>query len=104
LIEGLKHNLLSISQLCNKSFKIIFDDFYCDILDKKTNTRVLSDFHENNVYMINVLNLNCNATCLNAFNEDFWLWRRRLGVTVPDTNNLNQLKHPYESKDYHNHL
>ena len=35
LIEGLKHNLLSISQLCDKGFKVIFDDFTCDILDRK---------------------------------------------------------------------
>ena len=27
LIEGLKRNLLSISQLCDKNFKIIFDGF-----------------------------------------------------------------------------
>ena len=68
LVEGLKHNLLSISQLCDKGLKIIFDDFTCDILDKKINTCVLSDFRENNVYMIDMLNLQCNATCLNAFN------------------------------------
>jgi len=78
LVEGLKYNLLSISQLCDKSFKIVFDDFSCDILDKKINTHVLSDFRENNVYMINMLNLDCNTTCLNTFNEDCWLWHRRL--------------------------
>ena len=44
LIKGLKHNLLSISQLCDKDFKVIFDDFTCDILEKKTNICVLSGF------------------------------------------------------------
>ena len=34
LVEGLKHNLLSISQICDKGFKVIFDDFTCDILYK----------------------------------------------------------------------
>jgi len=70
LIKGLKHNLLSISQLCDKDFKVIFDDFTCDVLDKKTKICVLLAFHENNVYMIDMLNLNCNATCLNTFNEN----------------------------------
>jgi len=28
--------------------------------------------------MINMSNLHCNATCLNIFNEDSWLWHRRL--------------------------
>jgi len=73
LVEELKHNLLSISQLYDKGLKIIFDDSTCDILDKKSNTCVLSGFRENNVYMIDMLNLNCNATCLNALYEDSWL-------------------------------
>ena len=70
LVDGVKHNVLSISQLCDKSLKVIFDDSTCDILDKKSNTCVLFGFHENNVYMIDMLNLKCNATYLNAFNED----------------------------------
>ena len=70
LVEGLKHNLLSISQLCDKGFKAVFGDFTCDILDKKINAYILSSFCENNVYMIDMLNLYCNATCLNTFNED----------------------------------
>ena len=37
LVEGLKHIFLSISQLCDKNFKVIFDDFICDILNKNTN-------------------------------------------------------------------
>ena len=28
---------------------------------------------------IDMLNLDCNTTCLNAFNEDSQLWHRRLG-------------------------
>ena len=79
LIEGLKHNLLGISQFCDRGFKIIFDDFSCDILDKKINTCVLSSYRENNVYMIDMHNLDCNATCLNAFNKYSWLCHRRLG-------------------------
>ena len=65
LIVGLKHNLLSVSQFCDKGFNVVFDHFTCDILDKKTNTCVLFYFRENNVYMIDMLNLQCNATCLN---------------------------------------
>jgi len=70
LANGLKHNLLSISQLCDRAFKVIFDDLACNVLDRQTNACVLSDFHENNMYMIDMSNLHCNATCLNAFNED----------------------------------
>ena len=37
LVEGLKHNLLSIGQLCDKDFKVVFDDYTCNILCKKIN-------------------------------------------------------------------
>ena len=73
LVDGLKHNLLSISQLCDRGFKVIFDDLSCNILDRQTNACVLSGFHENNVYMIDMSAIHCNATCLNTFNEDSWL-------------------------------
>jgi len=62
-----KHNLLSISQLCDKSLRVIFDDSTCDALDKKTNTCVLFSFRENNIYMIDMLYLNCNATIFECF-------------------------------------
>ena len=35
LVEGLKHNPLSISELYDKGFKVVFDDFTCDVLEKK---------------------------------------------------------------------
>ena len=53
--------------------KWVFDDLACNILDRQTNACVLSDFHENNVYIIDMSNLQYNATYLNAFNEDSWL-------------------------------
>ena len=31
LVDGLKHNLLSISQLCDKGFKVIFEASHCII-------------------------------------------------------------------------
>ena len=33
LVDGLKHNLLSISQLCDKGFKVIFEASHCIIKD-----------------------------------------------------------------------
>jgi len=44
LVDGLKHNLLSINQLCDKSFKVVFDDLTCNVLDRQTNACVLSIF------------------------------------------------------------
>ena len=39
LVDDLKHNLLSISQFCDKCFKVIFETTHCiikDIQNKKT--------------------------------------------------------------------
>ena len=33
LVDGLKHNLFSISQLCDKGFKVIFKSSHCIIKD-----------------------------------------------------------------------
>ena len=34
-VNGLQHNLLSISQLCDKSFKVIFKSSHCIIKDSQ---------------------------------------------------------------------
>ena len=52
---------------------MVFDDLTCNVLDRQTNACVLSGFRENNVHMIDMSNLQCNATYLNAFNKDSWL-------------------------------
>jgi len=54
LVDGLKHNLLSISQLCDRGFKVVFDDLSYNVLNRKSNECVLSSFHENNVYIIDM--------------------------------------------------
>jgi hypothetical protein len=44
-VEGLKHNLLSISQLCDKGFKIKFTKDECLIEDEVTHEVKLKDSH-----------------------------------------------------------
>ena len=34
LVAGLKHNLLNISQLCDKDLRVIFDSTCCNLIDK----------------------------------------------------------------------
>jgi len=54
LVDGLKHNLLSISQLYNKGYKITFGLESCLITDATTREVVLVGNKVNNVYMMNV--------------------------------------------------
>ena len=44
LVESLKHNLLSISQLCDKGFKVIFYDLACSVIDDNPMHVYFSDF------------------------------------------------------------
>jgi len=44
LVEGLKHNLLSIYQLCEKSVRVIFYNSTCDIIDEKSNSIYIAVF------------------------------------------------------------
>ena len=73
LVDRLKHNQLSISQLYDRGLKVVFNESSCKIFDCKTNDSILTGFRENNVYIINMLNLDCPTKCLNAFDEILWL-------------------------------
>jgi len=78
LVDGLKHNLLSISQLCDKGYKITFESNLCLIADSKSNEIVLVGEKVNNVYMLNVSCITSSMNCLLTRNDESWLWHRRL--------------------------
>jgi len=52
LVEGLKHNLLSISQLCDKGHRVTFKSSKCKVYDLKSNEIVFSRNRHGNVYVI----------------------------------------------------
>ena len=84
LVENLKHNLLSISQLCDKGYRVIFDESKC-VIENACDGKVL--FVGNrcvNVYTINIDCASTNEKCLSALHDDGWLWHRRLGHASMD--------------------
>jgi len=78
LVDGLKHNLLSISQLCDKGYKITFEPNLCLIADPKSSETVLMGKRVNNVYMLNVSCITSSTNCLFTRNDESLLWHRRL--------------------------
>ncbi|EOY31581.1 Uncharacterized protein TCM_038519 [Theobroma cacao] len=79
-VKGLKHNLLSISQLCDKGFKVCFDSYKCEVIDISTNKTSFIGKRIKNMYVIFLedLKLDCE-TCLMVTDEnDSWLWHQRL--------------------------
>ena len=76
-VEGLKHNLLSISQLCDKGFQICFTNSNCTL--KLNNNINLEGFRVDNIYKINFDNLEKHGDiCLKTTLDESWLWHRRL--------------------------
>ena len=72
LVENLKHNLLSISQLCDKGYQINFEKDRCNIFD--TNKKLIFEgFRNKNIYVLN-MNINKKSNlCLTAKHDDPWL-------------------------------
>lgn len=69
-VEGLKSNLLSISQLCNKDFKIKFtkDEFLIE--DEATYEVKLMGKGINNIFMISIDDFSFKIKCLMVSNND----------------------------------
>nr|KYP59539.1 Retrovirus-related Pol polyprotein from transposon TNT 1-94 [Cajanus cajan]KYP59550.1 Retrovirus-related Pol polyprotein from transposon TNT 1-94 [Cajanus cajan] len=91
LVEGLKHNLLSISQLSDKGFKIEFDNSYCLIFHKLTKEIRFIGKRINNIYMLDLEHsITISSTkCLITKEDNVWLWHRRAGHI--HMNHLNKL-------------
>ena len=80
LVQGLKHNLLSISQLSDKGYLMLFDNDCCKILNKEDNSTIFIAKRRNNVYTLDLIDLGeCNIKCLNVVNDNCLFWHRRLG-------------------------
>ena len=62
-VEGLKHNLLSISQLCNKEYQVMFKTNTCEICLPNTKELMLVGKRVNNVYLLDISSP-CSIGCL----------------------------------------
>ncbi|RDX73915.1 hypothetical protein CR513_46399, partial [Mucuna pruriens] len=78
-VKGLKHNLLSISQLCDSGYDVSFNKGECIVKDYKSSI-IFSVKRLNTLYKIDMTNLtNQNVTCLVSINDDHWTWHKKLG-------------------------
>ena len=73
LVENLKHNLLRISQLCDKSYRVIFETFKC--LTESACSKEVNIFgkRKDNVYAIDVEKFLNQEKCFLVLKEDSWL-------------------------------
>lgn len=65
LVEGLKHNLSSISQITNRSYHVVFYELHCKVVHSKTKKIALKEYRFGNVYEANLhANTDGPVTCL----------------------------------------
>ena len=80
LVEGLKHNLLSISQFCDKGNSVSFNSNVCQIINDDTGDVVLEGTRSGNTYTVDLNQVpNSSLTCLSVIEDDPLLWHKRFG-------------------------
>ena len=75
-MDGLKANLLSVNQMCDKGYEILFRAQDCEVRSSTTGKTLIKGVRtESNVYIVKEENEACHLSKL----DESWLWHRRLG-------------------------
>ena len=53
-VDDLKHNLLIISQLCDKSYKVVFESFMCIVTSLFDDSTKFIGYRHGNVYIVDL--------------------------------------------------
>jgi hypothetical protein len=76
LVDGLKHNLLIVSQMCDRGCEVLFTSKDCKINSVNSGQVVDKDIRtKNNVYVLKENREECHL----RKHDECWLWHRRLG-------------------------
>ncbi|KAI3665009.1 hypothetical protein L6452_43625 [Arctium lappa] len=79
-VDGLKHNLISISQLCDHGFDVKFQEKHCSLLHSKTGQEMLRADRKGHLYRMNFSKhiTDSEKLCIVSLNsEDVWLWHKK---------------------------
>ncbi|KAI3786627.1 hypothetical protein L1987_40450 [Smallanthus sonchifolius] len=87
-VKQLDNNLLSVSQICDKEFKVLFDDKHCYILKKEfmipEDMVVMSAPRVNDLYILDMSQASSSVSTASCFvskatEKDSILWHKRMG-------------------------
>ena len=81
LVDGLKHNLFRINQLCDKGLNGSFNSETCVVTNKEDNKVVITGYRKGNVYIVDFNSTSAySITCLfsKASESESWLWHKKL--------------------------
>ncbi|KAK1360650.1 hypothetical protein POM88_045124 [Heracleum sosnowskyi] len=92
LVKGLKHNLLSISQITDRGYHVNFYSTHCEVVDKVSGKVALTGYMHGNIYEANIqTNTDGSPTCLvsKASVDESWNWHKKLSHL--NFSNINEL-------------
>lgn len=79
-VKGLKHNLLNISQMCDKGNNVLFTSADCKVTSTTSRNLVLREVRHKNVYKANILDpIGEELSCLSATLDNSLLWHKLMG-------------------------
>jgi hypothetical protein len=89
-VDGLKHNLLSVSQMCDQGIEVVFSSKECVVRDLDTGKAIIKGKRTpNNLYILK----NSKEQCYLSKSSENWLWNRRLGhLSFSQINKLSRFK------------
>jgi hypothetical protein len=72
----MKHNLLSVSQMCDQGHKITFDSQKCEIIKEGSGKLVaIAARTSSNIYVLSKIG---NEKCFLGKEDESWLWHKRM--------------------------
>ena len=71
-VEGLKHNLLSISQLCDSGFEVVFKPDICEVRQTSSNKLFFSGSRRNNLYVLELNDMSAES-CFMSLEKGKWI-------------------------------
>jgi len=90
-VEGLKHNLLSISQLCDSGFEVSFKPNICEVKQTSSGKVFFTGSRIKNLYVLYLDDLSAES-CFMGFEKDKWIWHKRGGhVSMKTISKISQL-------------
>jgi hypothetical protein len=77
LVKNMKHNLLSVSQMCDQGNTLLFDSKKCEIRKEGLGKLVATTLRTpNNIYILNEIG---KERCFLGKENESWFWNKRMG-------------------------
>jgi hypothetical protein len=77
LVEDMKHNLLSVSQMCDQGHKATFNSQKCEIRKEGSRKLIAIDVRtSSNIYVLSEIG---NEKCFLGKEDEIWIWHKIMG-------------------------